>query len=116
MNTTHTKLVAGDHLDANREVIRLSLDEIAVEVETALRDASLDFPLFFVIPNSGNAILAIATSLDPPDTDWAQASSIVCRFVGEKLGGIKLGSHRLQCAVANANFEAADVITEPAIE
>ena len=39
--------------DAQREIIRQSLDEIAAEVATALRDAHLDFPVFLTVPNSG---------------------------------------------------------------
>ena len=39
--------------DAQREIIRQSLDEIATEVGTALRDAHFDFPVFLTVPNSG---------------------------------------------------------------
>src|SRR5579872_4129338 len=65
MKTPHSnKLVAGDHrLKAHREDIRGSLDEIAVEVETALRHARLNFPVFLVIPNTGNAILILQSQL-----------------------------------------------------
>lgn len=73
----NNKLSADDRLDAHREVIRLSLDEIAAEVETALRGASLDFAVYLVVPSSGNAIVTIATPLDPLDADWAEASTIV---------------------------------------
>ena len=38
--------------DAQREIIRLALDEIASEVGTALREAYLDFPVFLTVPNS----------------------------------------------------------------
>ena len=39
--------------EAQREIIRQSLNEIAAEVATALRDAHLDFPVFLTVPNSG---------------------------------------------------------------
>jgi hypothetical protein len=111
-----TNLAVGDRVEAHRAVIGQSLDEIALDVESALRDAGLTFPLFLVVPSSGNPIITMATSLDPPDSDWGQASDIVRRLVAEKLGGIKLGSRPLQCSVANARFGAADVMPEPTSE
>jgi len=117
MNTTLSKKSAADErLEAHREVIRRSLEEIATGVETALRDANLEFPVYLVIPNSGGAIITFATVLDPPDADWSKASAIVCQRVSDKLGGIRLGTRPLQCSVANAKIEAADVIPEPASE
>ena len=35
--------------DAQREIIKLALDEIATEVGTALRDAHLDFPVYITV-------------------------------------------------------------------
>src|SRR5437588_7087442 len=65
MNTTlyNTKLAVCDRVEAHREVIRLSLDAIAAEVETALRAAGLDLAMFLVVPSSGNSILSIETPL-----------------------------------------------------
>ena len=53
--------------DAQREIIRQSLDEIAAEVGTALRDAHLDFPVFLTVPNSGESLATMACPLDPSD-------------------------------------------------
>ena len=53
--------------DAQREIIRQSLDEIAAEVATALRDAHLDFPVFLTVPNSGDSLATMACPLDPSD-------------------------------------------------
>jgi hypothetical protein len=118
MNTAHSKkLVAdGERLEAHRAVIRLSLDAIAAEVDTALRDASLSFPIYLAIPDKGGALITFATSLDPPDADWAKASDIVCSALGGRLGGVKLGSRSLQCSVATAKVDAADVIAHPSRE
>lgn len=110
----NNKLAAHERIEAHREVIRLSLDDIAVEVETGLQNASLNFPVYLVVLSSGNSIVTIATLLDPSDDNWSQASEIVCRLVGEKLGGARLHSRPLQCSVANANFSAADVIQDAA--
>ena len=114
MNTTENeKLSPDDGLEAHREVIGRSLDGITVEMETALRDASLDVPVFLVVPSSGSSIITFATPLDPSEEDWDRASAIVCRVVGEKLGGIKLGCRPLQCSVANSKFAVANVIRNP---
>ena len=40
-----------------------------------MRDVGLTFPLYITVRNSGDALVTIATPLDPPDTDWQQASS-----------------------------------------
>ena len=53
------------HPPPQREIIQQSLDEIAAEVGTALREAHLDFPVFLTVPNSGNSLATMATPLDP---------------------------------------------------
>jgi hypothetical protein len=113
---SNKKLAAEQRLEAHREIIRLKLDEIAAEVEVALRDANSSFPIYLAIPNKGGALITFATSLDPPDADWAQASDIVCGLLGGKLGGIKLGSRSLQCSAATTKVDAADVIPHPSRE
>ena len=66
--------------DAQREIIRQSLNEIAAEVASSLRDAHLDFAVFLIVPNS-----TMACPLDPSDGDWSYASAIVCRIIGQRL-------------------------------
>ena len=102
--------------DAQREIIRQSLDEIAAEVATALRDAHLDFPVFLTVPNSGDSLATMACPLDPSDADWSHASAIVCRIIGQRLGDARLSGRSLHCAVANATMGAADVMAETASE
>ena len=102
--------------DAQREMIRQSLDEIAAEVGTALRDARLDFPVYLTVPNSGESLATMACPLDPSDSDWSHASAIVCRIIGQRLGDIRLRGRALHCAVANATMGAADVIPEAGSE
>jgi hypothetical protein len=97
---------------AQREIIRLVLDEIATEVGTALRDARLDFPVFLTVPNSGDSVATMACPLDPSDADWSHASAIVCRIIGQRLGDVRLRGRALHCAVANATMGAADVMVE----
>ena len=41
-------------------------------------------PIYLVIPGSGNAIITMATPLDPSEEDWSQASDIVLPNRGRK--------------------------------
>ena len=75
-----------DQLDAKRDIIRQSLDEIANDIGMAMRDVGLTFPVYMTVRNSGDALVTIATTLDPSDADWQQASEIVCRIIEEKVG------------------------------
>ncbi len=98
--------------DAKREIVRNSLNEIATEVETALREVHLDFPVFLTVPNSGDSLATMACPIDPSDSDWSHASAIVCRIIGERLGDARLCGRPLHCAVANATMGAADVMAD----
>jgi len=98
-----------DGIDAQREVIRQSLDEIANDVGMALRDAGLRFPVYLTVPSGGDALVTFATPLDPSDNDWLQASTIVSRIVSKTLGDIPLRNRHQECAMARATMSAADV-------
>ena len=99
-----------DRLDAQRDIIRQSLDAITNDIGMAMRDVGLTFPLYITVRNSGDALVTIATPLDPSDTDWQQASAIVCRTLEERVGCDHLRGRELACAIANAgSINAADV-------
>jgi hypothetical protein len=106
------RLVEPTTPDAQREIIRQSLDEIAAEVATSLRDAHLDFPVFLTVPNSGDSLATMACPLDPSDGDWSHASAIVCRIIGQRLGDARLRGRSLHCAVANGTIAVAEVTSE----
>jgi hypothetical protein len=97
-------------LDAQRDIIRQSINEIANDIGIKMRDGGLTFPLYITVRNSGDALVTIATPLDPPDTDWQRAREIVCRTLQERVGCGRLGGRELACAIANAGaIHAADV-------
>jgi hypothetical protein len=99
-----------DRLDAQRDIIRQSLDAIVNDIGMAMRDVGLTFPLYITVRNSGDALVTIATPLDPSNTDWQQASAIVCRTLEERVGCGHLRGRELACAIANAGaINAADV-------
>ena len=103
-----------DHtLDAKRDIIRASLNEITNDIGMAMRAVGLAFPLYITVRNSGDSLVTIATPLDPPDTDWQRAREIVCRTLEERVGSGRLQGRELACAIANAGaINAADVTAD----
>ena len=101
---------ADDKLDAQRDIIRQSLGAIVNDIGVAMRDVGLTFPLYITVRNSGDALVTIATPFDPSDSDWQQASAIVCRTLEERVGCARLRGRELACAIANVGaINAADV-------
>ena len=58
------QLSTDDKLDAQRDIIRQSLDAIVNDIGMAMRDVGLTFPLYITVRNSGDTLVTIATSLD----------------------------------------------------
>jgi hypothetical protein len=98
-----------DALEAQRSIIRQSLDQIAADVGAALLKADLTFPIGLTIPSSGRALLTIVTQNDPSDEEWAQASKIIRCIVSKKLDGIKLRSRLLPCTMVNTPISVAEI-------
>jgi hypothetical protein len=97
-------------LNAQRDLIRQSLDAITNDIGMAMRDVGLSFRVYITVRNSGDALVTIATPSDPSDADWQQASAIVCRIIEERVGCDRLRGRELACAVANEGvINAADV-------
>jgi hypothetical protein len=91
-----------DDLESLRSVIRQSHNEIANDVGIAMRDAHLTFPAGLTTPTSGYSIVTVVTPIDPSEDDWSHATAIVCEIVARKLGGIRLCSRSLPCAMVNS--------------
>ena len=103
------EISADNAIEAQREVIRLALDDIAVQVGTALRETGLDFPVYLTVPGSGTSLVTLACALDPSDEQWTQAMEIVCHIIGQRLGDIRLRGRSIPCAVANSVMVVAEV-------
>ena len=52
-----------DRLDAQRDVIRQSLNEITNDIGMAMRDVGLTFPLYVTVRNSGDALVRLRPRL-----------------------------------------------------
>jgi hypothetical protein len=72
-------------LDAQRDIIRQSLDAIINDIRMEMRDVGLTFPVYITVRNSGDALVTIASPLDPSDEQWQRASAIVCRTLEERI-------------------------------
>jgi hypothetical protein len=110
------EISADNAIEAQREVIRLALDDIAVQVGTALREAGLDFPVYLTVPGSGTSLATLACALDPSDEEWTRATEIVCRIIGQRLGDIRLRGRSIASAVANAAMAVAEVTLDVGTE
>jgi len=107
--TFQLDILANDDIEAKRTIIRDYLGEIIVELGNRLREAGLSCPLFLTIPNSGDAIVMMATPLDPSDADWAHVGDIVRTSVSERLDGLKLRNREMLCGAANAPISTAEI-------
>ena len=106
-----------DALEAQRAIVRLALDEIATDVEAALRDARLNFAVGLTVPSSGFALINMVSPVDDPsESDWASATAIVRHILSSKLGGIRLRSRPLPCAMVNATMGVAEVTADVSTE
>lgn len=101
-----------DRINAQRDLIRQSLDDIATEVGIALGNAGLTCPVLLTVPNSGNSLTTVATPIDPSDEDWSRVMAIVSQIVEERIGTGKLRSRELRCAMATATMTAAEVTAD----
>ena len=101
-----------DSIEAQRAVIRSSLNAIAYDVGMLMRDLGFNFPIYLCLPNSGDAILTCATPDDASDEDWSHAVALVSQIVGKKLGGISLCNRPVTCAAANANMSVSEVTAD----
>ena len=104
-------LPADTQIESKREIIRACLADVVVEIGDRLREAGLNAPIFLTVPLSGDAIVTMATPLDPTDDEWSHVTKIVCKTVSDRLDGIKLRGREMICAMANSTMVAADLTT-----
>jgi len=102
MKSTDQPDKTADDLDAQRAILTESIDNISREIGIALKDTDLHFPGYISVRTDGNSLATFATPLDPSDTDWDHATTLVCQVLGRWVGCDKLIGRPLVCAVANA--------------
>jgi hypothetical protein len=107
--TTQQDSPDDNQVEADREIIRPLLDDIAQEVGNKLREAGLSLQVFLTVPRSGNAIATMATPADPSTDVWLSVIRIVSKIVSDRLDGTVLRSRELPCAMADTTMSAADL-------
>jgi hypothetical protein len=107
-----TNKLSPERLEAHRAIIRQFLDEIAAAFGTALREAGLDYPAYFSVPFSGDALATIITSVDPPNDDWDRVVAIFSKIIEDRLGAGGLRTRELPCKAINVAISCADVISD----
>jgi hypothetical protein len=112
INDQSQELSSDNQIEPKREIIRACLNDVVAEIADRLREAGLTFPVFLTVPRSGDAIVTMATPLDPSDNEWSQVTKIVCSTVSERLNGLKLRGREMICAMANTTMVAADLTTD----
>jgi hypothetical protein len=110
--TFELDISTNDDTEEKRIIIRYDLSEIVIEVGNRLREAGLSCPIFLTVPNSGDAIILMATHPDPSDKDWSQVGKIVNTTVSERLDGLKLQNREMICGAANASIGTAEITAD----
>ena len=100
---------SNDGLDEMRMSLKEQLPAIALEIEVALKDANLNYPVFLCVPSSGRAVATVATPLDPADDDWDRINAITRQIITKRLGLRGLSSIELTCAAANYTMAGVDL-------
>ena len=111
MDTTDESSNEDKHKE-DRATLKESLDEIAAEVGSAMRDAGLHYSVGLTIPFTGDALVSMLTLDHPSSADWQSATAIVYETIAKRLGGIKLRSRELPCAMINVAMNVVDVIAD----
>jgi hypothetical protein len=84
--------------ERERARTRAELDGIARQAKQALAAQNIDLPVFFVIPNSGDAFMMFGTPGDPAPQLWKQVSEIVMGVVSQAVGLPFIRSREVECA------------------
>jgi hypothetical protein len=85
----------------HRKRAAAKLDQIARDAKEALAFQGIDTPLFFLVPNSGNAILTFGTTLDPDDDLWSQVADVVASVVSQLIGLAGTRCREVTCATTH---------------
>jgi hypothetical protein len=71
---------------AHRARAKMMLDQIARQARQALDEQQIDLDPFFMVPNSGDAIITYGTTADPDDELWTRVGTIVSEVVRDLVG------------------------------
>jgi hypothetical protein len=99
-----------DDVTTHRARAKAEIDQIAQQAKLALADKGIiDTPLFFLVPNSGNAVLIFGTPGDPPDDQWDRVGEIIAAILGRLIGLRGIRRREVICA-ATHDQESYDAV------
>ena len=87
---------------AQRARAAAELERITRQAKRALQEADIDLDLFFLAPNSGDAILIYGTPANPDEASWERVGEIVAAIVGGLIGLRGTRRREVQCATTNS--------------
>ena len=87
---------------AHRARAKAELNQIARQAKQALADHGIDLGLFFLIPNSGDAIITYGTPGDPPDDEWNRVREVVSSIVRQSVGLDRVRCREVMCATTHS--------------
>lgn len=88
--------------DERREHATRWLPTIVERTRSALAESEIRQDVFFVVPNSGNAVVLFGTADDPEDAVWDRISGIVVGIVQDVLQMQHAYSRNLASALAHS--------------
>jgi hypothetical protein len=83
---------------AHRDRAKRMLDQIAAQARQALSEQSIDTPLFFIVPNTGDAVLIFGSPDDLDDKSWDRLGGIVASVVAGLVGLSGTRRREMRCA------------------
>lgn len=87
---------------AHRERATAMLPEIAQQVKEALTGERIDTSVFFLVPNSGDAIITFGSAVDLPDAEWGRVADVVASTVRQSIGFAGTRCREVVCATTDA--------------
>jgi hypothetical protein len=108
METLQFDFDGDDRLITQRALVRSKLDQITEQVKAARDQQGISVPVFFIVPSSGDAIIAFGTVADPPDDEWGRVNEIVSGIMAEAIGLDRLATREVACAATDQQISPAD--------
>jgi hypothetical protein len=81
---------------------KVMLSQIAQQTKQTLIDADIDLGIFFLLPNSGEAIVTFGTPGNPPDDEWNRVGEIVGSIVAKSIRLDRVRCRPVTCATTDS--------------
>ncbi len=96
-----TDLPDDDRAAALRQRATDMLGSITARTKDALAERGVAYDLFFLVPNSGDAIMIFGTTVepDPSDAEWKMVGEVVGEIVSETVGMDGTRTREVACAM-----------------